>query len=90
MNDMAVEAIVQLCEGNPGAATVCAQMVKAYGEDALVPLGELGIKGPEIWLLYKDENGEDLEATHQSLVDGTSMASLRRNRDSQFFEEVAE
>ena len=89
MNETIEHAIITLGQGNPGAFRVCMDLFEGYGEKPIMILGELGITGPEVWLLYKDECGEDYEAMYQSLTDGTAMDKLRDNRYSRFNQAMA-
>lgn len=84
MNDTIQHAIITLAQGNRGALRVCKDMFESYGEEPLKILGELGITGPEVWVLYSYECGEDYEAMYQSLTNGTAMDKLRGNYRSRF------
>lgn len=57
-----IDTIVKLAQGNPGAMTVLVECVKAQHADVLLKLEALDCRGPDIWIAYKDQNGEDLEA----------------------------
>jgi len=73
------EAIVLMCEGNPGALNVCIQIAKATDKSALgtfLRLDAMNIRGSQIWLGYSDYCGRDLEkflaaidARDQAMVD---------------------
>lgn len=80
--DMSIsEVILTMCDGNPGALTVCVQSMK-HG-DAIDPdgamgglfyilrLDDMGIYGSRIWMLYKDVCQQDI---------GNLMACLRANQ----------
>ena len=64
LEDTALSAVVKLVEGNPGATSVCTQLIKKTARidpDTAMPeiinllaLDTLGIYGPRIWMLYKD------------------------------------
>jgi len=64
------ESLAKMCEGNPGALTVCMKLLKegekidpqgAFGGFGVVMmLDSLEIYGSRIWQLYKDVCGEDL------------------------------
>ena len=63
LHDTVLDMIVKLSEGNPGAAIVCTKILKAdleRGVMDLLHLDEMGMKGPAIWVGYKDYAGEDL------------------------------
>jgi hypothetical protein len=54
------EVIIQMCEGNPGALNVLSQL--AFTEPELIAiLDDMNIRGPQIWLGYKDHCGQQLE-----------------------------
>lgn len=73
LNDTPISAVAKLSEGNPGALSVCMQMLQRGGDiDPDGILGGLGcilcldsyaIYGTRIWMLYKDVCGEDLMKT---------------------------
>lgn len=70
-----MDAIVALGEGNPGALTVMANLVTRADDGGLFTLLELdtaGIYGPDIWVLYKDECGENLDAFIEAVHDKTA------------------
>ena len=67
------DVCVKMCEGNPGALTVCMDIAK-YAEEidpdanpqgtlgimSILNLDTLGLYGSSIWLLYKDVCGQNL------------------------------
>lgn len=53
------EIIVGLSEGNPGALTVLMKVMVAR-PDLLLYMHDHGPRGSDIWVLYKDECGEDI------------------------------
>jgi hypothetical protein len=70
MKDSMMDVVIKLSEGNPGALSVCMQILKDSTTDPDNALGGLGvllsldtleIYGSHIWLLYKDICGENLE-----------------------------
>jgi hypothetical protein len=73
LEDTTMEMVMKMSEGNPGAVTVIAQILKTGGlidpDDAFGGLGTIlhmdtwGIRGPKIWMLYKDVCGQDLVKT---------------------------
>ena len=73
LNDTAMSAAVKMSEGNPGALSVCAMMLRQGGEidpddfagglGNLLSMDTLKIYGPQIWMLYKDVCGQDLRVT---------------------------
>lgn len=64
LEDNAISAAVKLSEGNPGATTVCMEILKNEekidpdyvlgGTGILLLLDTYNIYGPRIWMLYKD------------------------------------
>ncbi|KKM06858.1 hypothetical protein LCGC14_1739770, partial [marine sediment metagenome] len=73
LSDSTTDAIVKMSEGNPGALSVCMQLLTKIAEidpdltmgglSTLLLLDTLGIYGSEIWMLYKDVCGEDIADT---------------------------
>lgn len=58
-----VDAIVQMSEGNPGATTVLARMLKDRPDDGfmlILGLDDMNMRGSQIWLGYKDHCHQDL------------------------------
>jgi len=56
--------IVKMSEGNPGAMSVLMQMNQKKGPMAfmeMLSLDDMNIRGPQIWLGYKDHCGEDID-----------------------------
>lgn len=56
--------MVKMSEGNPGALTVLMAMHKKQGQMAfmeMLSLDDMNIRGPQIWLGYKDHCGEDID-----------------------------
>ena len=70
LTDSVMDAIMKLSEGNPGAMTVCIELLEKGGkidpDSALGGFGELlsldtlGIYGSHIWMLFKDVCKENL------------------------------
>lgn len=62
MADMIVEIMVEVSDGNPGAVTALAEMMN---EDpvALFAIQDSGLKGPQLWLAYKDYGEYDAQKT---------------------------
>lgn len=68
-----IESLVAMCDGNPGALSVCTQLLKegehidpdnAFGGFGhILTLDMLGVYGPSIWMLYKDCCKQDLVST---------------------------
>lgn len=65
------ELVHGLAQGNPGAMSVIVRMLRRPdGESLLAKLVDRGLKGPGVWMLFKDEHGEDLEAMCATLARG--------------------
>src|SRR3990172_6720792 len=73
LQDSGMTAIMKMAEGNPGALTVCLQLLERVeridpgncmgGMGSILSLDSAGIYGEHIWMLYKDVCGEDLVKT---------------------------
>lgn len=96
LTDTAPDVLQKMSEGNPGALTVCIQLMKQGGDidpdDVLGGLGKvltldtLGVYGPRIWMLYKDVCGQSLPRMVALLrgwqLSVVSKAQLRRAIDN--------
>lgn len=70
LTDSVQDVMFKMSEGNPGALTVCLQMLKdgeqidpdnaMGGLGTILSLDTLGLYGSKIWMLYKDVCGQDL------------------------------
>lgn len=77
--------LTELSGGNPGALSVISRLAAhPLGLSALEQLNLNGIRGAEIWLLFKDEHGENLDRMIGSLSDGSWRSRLEANRYSVF------
>jgi len=84
--DTAKETIIGLCGGNPGGLSVLMELCGLFGEPALEEVAKCeGLRGPEIWLLYKDENQQKLGGFFTDILDGSWLAKLQANRYSAFY-----
>lgn len=69
MTDKAIQdQICDLSDGNPGAINVMCQGVALKGSVFLDALVLAGVRGSEVWRIYKDECGMSLEGTFDALV----------------------
>ena len=77
-----LDTIVLLSEGNPGAVTVLAQMMKSGNKNFLLLLGldDMNIRGWQVWVGYKDYCGCDLDKFMECI----------RNRDSGMIDKINE
>lgn len=71
MTDSPMEMIVTMSEGNPGAMSVLMKLFSSepHGFIFGLHLDDMNIRGPQIWLGFKDFAGEDLEKFKQALKD---------------------
>lgn len=70
LSDSMMDIVMKMSEGNPGAVSVLAQLLKENGridpDSALAEIGTIlhldtaGIYGSKIWMVYKDICGEDI------------------------------
>lgn len=82
-----LEAIVSMCEGNPGAAVALSELIKNDEENGLVMmlwLDEWGIYGTDIWVLYSDICAKDIKKMAAVLL-----ATSRRKFDSKLLANAA-
>lgn len=64
-----METIVLLSEGNPGAVTVLAQIIKEKGQEGLfviLDLDDMNIRGSQIWIAYSDYCDQDIDKLIQA------------------------
>lgn len=55
--DTVMDILVQMAEGNPGACTVLAEMIKrdpVVGVMAVIHMDDMNIRGAQIWVAYKN------------------------------------
>lgn len=80
--DTAMDALLKVCEGNPGAITVCLHYVRISNSIfAVQTFDSLGIYGSRIWMLYKDVCKEDfaaLSAVMMAICDSPSWITLEQ------------
>lgn len=58
------QTIITLSKGNPGALNVLMDLYFMWGErfaDVVQPLIKEDIRGPHIWILYKDRCEQDIK-----------------------------
>ena len=57
------ELLVKMADGNPGAIVMLLQLLEqgSRGDIAVYLLNAYGIKGSDLWVLYKDLCGENIE-----------------------------
>lgn len=71
-NSSVADVVMELGDGNIGAITVCGEMLKrpdGFGLLYLLHADDMGLRGPAIWIGYKDHCGEDIEKFAKALQD---------------------
>ena len=65
------EMVIQMAEGNPGALSVLMKLLQddPIGFMRLLDLDDMGMRGSQIWVAYKDHCGGDLDALKKCLLD---------------------
>jgi len=85
MNYKMINRIVALVEGNPGAIRVCTEIFENFGDIGISLLeAQAEFRGSAIWILYKDECGEDVFKMFDTLLKGTALEKLRANTSRQY------
>ena len=77
--------LIDLSEGNFGALRVCRDLFEDFDREPIDILRRNGIRGSDIWLLFKDICLEDLMATIKTLRNGTAVEQLKQNKFSSFY-----
>lgn len=69
LDTSAMDLIVSMSEGNPGAVTVIAQLLKDkdMGLIFLLNLDDMNIRGTQIWVGYKDYCKEDIDKFREAV-----------------------
>ncbi len=83
-----MDALEALAEGNPGAISVCMQLMEMGKESGFLDvlrLDDAGIYGPNVWIAYKDICGEDIEVMRERLRSGELMRLLNDNEGFQYY-----
>lgn len=75
-----VEAITSMVDGNPGATTVCCELMKndEFGFINICHLDDMEIYGSDIWLCYKDICGQDIDLLRKKIKDRTIKGELQK------------
>jgi len=63
INGSVFDMLMLMSEGNPGASTVLSQLMYKYDAGALrvFDLDDMNIRGPQIWVAYKDHCNCDID-----------------------------
>ncbi len=85
LDDSIMDVMQKMCEGNPGALTVCVNILKngeqidpdgaMGGLGALLLLDTLGVYGSKIWMLFKDVCDSDV-STMLAVLRGWQLGML--------------
>lgn len=67
------ELFIRVGAGSPSAITLVLALYEKYGVQDVETLDVLGIRGHNVWDLYKHECGENLDRLHQKLLDKRKM-----------------
>lgn len=81
--DMSVmDALVTMSKGNPGAATVLAELIKSdeWGFIDVFHLDDAGLYGSNIWIAYKDICGQDIDRLRTAIRDRTIGDQVRASK----------
>lgn len=62
LNDTLETIVRKLSLGNPGALRVCMELMQdQMGFGLILDLDDMNMRGPQIWIAYKDHCREDLD-----------------------------
>lgn len=61
------ETVIRMSDGNPGAINVMMSLWQKFGWADVEELDRQEYHGSAIWMLFKDECGQDFDATHAKL-----------------------
>lgn len=79
------DVIVAMVDGNPGALEACLALIgedanlddKAKGLIDILKMDDQHIYGPNIWLLYKDVSGKDVEVFRKNIDSYKAMDMIK-------------
>lgn len=73
---------LELAAGNPGALVVLMALRAGHDSKSVVAMDDLGFRGSDIWVAYKDFAGEDLAKLTTALAcrDPEMIAMVERER----------
>lgn len=77
-----IRRIMALCDGNPGALRVLADLAQTLGLEALDIVEANGLRGSDIWVAFKDWAKEDYATLWMGLAgkDPEMLAAVERER----------
>lgn len=84
MSDLAT--LHKVAKGNPGAFRVCIEIMQSGRDDLLKTLDGLGIRGPALWMAYKDF-GDETVGTLIRRLDDDREALLESLRGTGYLQE---
>jgi hypothetical protein len=71
LEDSMADALYKMCEGNPGGLTVLMSLLEKVpqidpvcamgGLNYILQMDDFGLYGPQIWMLFKDVCGQEIE-----------------------------
>ncbi len=82
LTDTPMDIITKMSEGNPGVVRVLCELFKQeHGFMLLLDLDDMGIRGPMIWVAFKDHCKQDVAALAKSCRerDKSMIATVNRN-----------
>jgi hypothetical protein len=74
LNDSPFDMMIKMSEGNPGAITALAELAKndpmgMNGVMLILHLDDMGMRGSQIWVAYKDHCKQDIAAFIKAIED---------------------
>jgi hypothetical protein len=74
LNDSPFDMMIKMSEGNPGAITALAELAKndpmgMNGVMLILHLDDMGMRGSQIWVAYKDHCKQDIAAFVKAIED---------------------
>ena len=79
-----VDIVVVLSEGNPGAARVLADIIKedqVEGIHLCLHIDDMNLRGPQIWVGFKDHCGQDVDVFKAAIIDRDSEMVATINKE---------
>lgn len=70
------DAAVQIARGDPGAMLVALQLVEKHGIGIIDLMNNDNIRGPLIWIMYRDVCEGNLENMAKALINGNARELL--------------
>lgn len=100
LSDNTLEVVEKMVEGNPGAITVIMKILDRKHDPmsmmVVLMLDDMNIRGPQIWVGYKDFCGQDIEvfvkkikARDQGMVDAINAECYQPDSEHDGYKEKA-